>query len=103
MKKSLGTSIIFCRHQEFLAGPRNILPERFVYTGAARNAAVLGEILKKTPRWQPRGCDTQSFRPLVQEEKVSSRARLLARRARVNSIWPTPACFTADSILTERN
>ena len=27
----------------------------------------LGEI-QKTPRWQPRGCDTQSFRPLVQEE-----------------------------------
>src|SRR5712691_2911705 len=102
MKKSVGSSI-FSAGQEFLAGPRNILPERFVYTGAARNAAVLGEILKKNPRWQPRGRDTQSFRPLVQEEKVSSRARLLARRARVNSFWPTPACFTADSILTERN
>src|SRR2546425_10532145 len=37
----------------------------------SRNAAVLGEILKKTPRWQPRGRDTQSFRPLVQEEKRS--------------------------------
>ncbi len=86
---------IFCRRQEFLARPRNILRERFVYTGAARNAAVLGEILKKTPRWQPRGRDTQSFRPLVQEEKVSSPGRLLARRARVNSIWPTPADLKA--------
>src|SRR2546427_12390428 len=27
---------------------------------------------RKTPRWQPRGHDTQSFRPLVQEEEVSS-------------------------------
>ncbi len=26
---------------------------------------------KRTPRWQPRGYDTQSFRPLVQEEEVS--------------------------------
>jgi hypothetical protein len=28
-------------------------------------------IKRKTPRWQPRGDDTQSFRPLVQEEEVS--------------------------------
>ena len=26
------------------------------------------ERFRKTPRWQPRGHDTQSFRPLVQEE-----------------------------------
>jgi len=31
-----------------------------------------GQDSEKTPRWQPRGCDTQSFRPLVQEEVVSS-------------------------------
>ena len=33
---------------------------------------------------------------------MSSRARLLARSLRVNSIWPVAACYTADSILTER-
>jgi len=33
---------------------------------------------------------------------VSSGARLLARSPRVNSIWPVAACYTADSILTER-
>src|SRR5207302_4167469 len=40
--------------------------------------------IRKTPRWQPRGHDTQSFRPLVQEELVSSRARVLVRPMRVN-------------------
>ena len=103
MKKSVGSSIFSAGAKKFPAGPRNILPERFVYTGAARNAAVLGEIQKK-PRGGSRGVVTRSLSGrLVQEEEVSSRARLLARRARVNSIWPTPACFTADSILTERN
>src|SRR5882757_7277758 len=57
---------------------------------------------RKTPRWQPRGHDTQSFRPLVQEEEVSSRARVLVRRLRVNSLWPVAACCAADSILFER-
>ena len=33
---------------------------------------------------------------------MSSGARLLARSPRVNSIWPVAACYTADSILTER-
>src|SRR6266403_3708339 len=51
---------------------RNIREAAFVYTGADRYAAALGEIQKKTPRWQPRGYDTQSFRPLIQEEVVSS-------------------------------
>jgi hypothetical protein len=57
---------------------------------------------RKTPRWQPRGCDTQSFRPLVQEEEVSSRARVLVRRLCVNCIWPAPVRCIADSILSER-
>jgi len=35
-------------------------------------------IKRKTPRWQPRGDDTQSFRPLVQEERGVLRVRLLA-------------------------
>ena len=51
---------------------RNIREAPFVYTGADRYTAALGEIQKKSPRWQPRGHDTQSFRPLVQEEEVSS-------------------------------
>jgi hypothetical protein len=41
--------------------------------------------IRKTPRWQPRGHDTPSFRPLVQEEQVSSRASVLVRHVRVNS------------------
>ncbi len=58
--------------------------------------------IRETPRWQPRGHDTQSFRPLVQEEEVSSRARVLARRLRVNSLEPRAAGCVADSILFER-
>src|SRR5215467_16032400 len=48
---------------------------------------------EKTPRWQPRGHDTQFFRPLVQEEEVSSRASVLVRRLRVNSILSAAACY----------
>ena len=40
----------------------------------------------RTPRWQPRGRDTSSFRPLVQEEVVSSSGRVLVPRPRVNSV-----------------
>src|SRR5207244_5148862 len=43
-----------------------------------------------------------SFRLLVQEEEVSSRARVLARRLRVNSLEPRAAGCVADSILFER-
>jgi len=35
-------------------------------------------IKRKTPRWQPRGADTQSFRPLVQAARGVLRVRLLA-------------------------
>ena len=42
---------------------------------------------EKTPRWQPRGDDTQSFRPLVQEERGVLRVRLLAPGTRVNSLF----------------
>lgn len=65
---------------------RNIPLCHFVYTGAAPYRAAQGEIQQKTPRWQPRGYDTQFFRPLVQEEEVSSRGRLPVRHLRVNSI-----------------
>gem|GEM_PF-6730211 len=42
---------------------------------------------RKTPRWQPRGDDTQSFRPLVQEERGVLRVRLLALSTRVNTLF----------------
>jgi hypothetical protein len=57
---------------------------------------------RKTPRWQPRGDDTQSFRPLVQEERGVLRVRLLALRTRVNSVQLAAAGEKADSILKER-
>jgi hypothetical protein len=44
-------------------------------------------IARKTPRWQPRGDDTQSFRPLVQEERGVLRVRLLALSTRVNTLF----------------
>ena len=44
-------------------------------------------ITRKTPRWQPRGDDTQSFRPLVQEERGVLRVRLLAPSTRVNTLF----------------
>jgi len=59
---------LFPDQQIFLCAGRNIHAVSFVYTRAAESGAVLGEIKEKTPRWQPRGYDTQSFRPLVQEE-----------------------------------
>jgi hypothetical protein len=55
----------------------------------------------ETPRWQPRGSDTQSFRPLVQEERGVLRVRLLALTVRVNCA----ACAStgaADLTLKER-
>src|SRR2546429_6370029 len=58
--------------------------------------------IRKTPRWQPRGHDTQSFRPLVQEELVSSRARVLVRPMRVNYLLPTTGRCAADSLPFER-
>jgi hypothetical protein len=60
---------------------------------------------RKTPRWQPRGNDTQSFRPLVQEERGVLRVRVLALSTRVNTVQLCSACGSrnaADSILTER-
>ena len=47
-------------------------------------------ITRKTPRWQPRGDDTQSFRPLVQEERGVLRVRLLALSTRVNTVQLCP-------------
>ena len=47
---------------------------------------------EKTPRWQPRGDDTQSFRPLVQEERGVLRVRLLAPSTRVNTVQLCSTC-----------
>jgi len=70
----------------FMEARRNIHRRKFVYTGAAPYRAAQGEIQKK-PRGGSRGVrDTQFFRPLVQEEEVSSRARLPVLLLRVNSI-----------------
>src|SRR5580658_6296192 len=71
----------------------------------SRAAKQARGITRKTPRWQPRGDDTQSFRPLVQEERGVLRVRLLAPSTRVNTVPLSSACGSrnvADSILTER-
>src|SRR5256886_15178268 len=86
--KAISPTAISCIFGRFYRGQRNIPPCHFVYTGAAPYRAAQGEIQKKPPRWQPRGYDTQFFRPLVQEEEVSSRVRLPVQRLRVNSILP---------------
>lgn len=54
---------------------------------------------RKTPRWQPRGRDTHSFRPLVQEEKVSFGAIYSSPCPRVNLCLATCRKSAADSIL----
>ena len=82
---------------------RNIPGRHFVYRGAAARERCTRRDSKNTPRWQPRGRDTQLFWPLIQEEDVSSPARLLVRRLRVNSISPARRFIAADSILSERN
>ena len=86
--------------QDFIAAKRNIPHRHFVYTGAAPYRAAQGEI-QKTPRWQPRGHDTQFFRPLVQEEEVSSRGAYSSA-----ACVSTPSCLgsllSTDSILSER-
>jgi hypothetical protein len=93
----------FLLMQSFIISRRNIPGLLIVYTGAATCRAAQGEIQKK-PRGGSRGVMTRSFSGrLVQEEEVSSRARLLVRRLRVNSILPAAACRAADSILSERN
>jgi hypothetical protein len=94
---------IFSSHQNFIMLLRNIPRRDFVYKGAAARERCSRRDSKKTPRWQPRGRDTQLFRPLVQEEDVSSPARLLVRGLRVNSISPVRRLIAADSILSERN
>src|SRR5579871_6995969 len=54
---------------------------------------------RKTPRWQPRGRDTHSFRPLVQEEKVSFGEGYSSLCPRVNLCLSTSRKSAADSIL----
>jgi len=69
--------------------PRNIPGGLFVYTSAAGNEAVPGKPEKpklKTPRWQPRGGDTQVFPAVSPGRGGVFEARLLARGTRVNSL-----------------
>ena len=69
-------------------GRRNIRWGGLVYTSAAVELRRQARgITRKTPRWQPRGDDTQSFRPLVQEERGVLRVRLLAPSTRVNTLF----------------
>jgi hypothetical protein len=62
--------------KKIFAAPRNIHVGTFVYTSAAGDLSCSG-FTEETPRWQPRGVDTQSFRPLVQEERCVLQASLL--------------------------
>ena len=74
---------------KFLLPPRNIRGGLFVYTSAAGNEAVPGKSEKpklKTPRWQPRGGDTQVFPAVSPGRGGVFVARLLARGTRVNSL-----------------
>jgi hypothetical protein len=68
----------------------------------SRNAGLLlvcQRSSRKTPRWQPRGRDTHSFRPLVQEEKVSFGAIYSSPCPRVNLCLASSRKSAADSIL----
>ena len=74
---------------KFLLPRRNIRGGLFVYTSAAGNEAVPGKSEKpklKTPRWQPRGGDTQIFPAVSPGRGGVFEARLLARGTRVNSL-----------------
>jgi len=73
----------------------------FVYTGAAGFEGVSG--LEEKPRGGSRGAsDTQSFRPLVQEERGVLRGGYLPASRVSTSVYSLTARCTADSILTER-
>lgn len=68
----------------------------------SRNAGLLlvsQRSSAKTPRWQPRGRDTHSFRPLVQEEKVSFGEGYSSLCPRVNLCLASSRKSAADSIL----
>src|SRR5579883_890442 len=73
--------------ERFFACSRNIRAGPFVYTGCSGFEFFGWQ--EKTPRWQPRGDDTQSFRPFVQEEKVSC-GRAYSARAPVSTASPKP-------------
>ena len=85
--------------QNFMEAPRNIPRCHFVYTGAAPYRAAQARF-RKNPAVAAAGPDTQFFRPLVQEEEVSSRGSLPVQRLRVNSILPRQL-VSADSILSK--
>jgi hypothetical protein len=78
MVVSMGNNILHRVDETFASSDSSIRVQLITRLFLAR--------LRKTPRWQPRGSDTQSFRPLIQEEEVSSRGRVLVRRLRVNSL-----------------
>jgi hypothetical protein len=73
--------VLLCFGETFLAAISSIQAQLLI--------VLLKVRVQKKPRGGSRGVnDTQFFRPLVQEEEVSSRARLLVPRLRVNSILP---------------
>src|ERR1700745_1743218 len=61
---------------KILLQPSETFPSAISSIEAQLHIRLLKARLRKTPRWQPRGHDTQFFRPLVQEEEVSSRGSL---------------------------
>jgi len=85
----------FFESRETFAGGASsirVQPERRAALGRQRSS-------RKTPRWQPRGRDTHSFRPLVQEEKVSFGEGYSSLCPRVNLCLSTSRKSAADSIL----
>jgi hypothetical protein len=76
----------FESHETFVGGASSIRvqPERRAALGQSEFSS------RKTPRWQPRGRDTHSFRPLVQEEKCRS-GKATRPRARVSISVSPPA------------
>jgi hypothetical protein len=84
----------FKSHETFVWGASSIRvqPERRAALGSQRSS-------RKTPRWQPRGRDTHSFRPLVQEEKVSFGEIYSSPCPRVNLCLASSRKSAADSIL----
>jgi hypothetical protein len=85
----------FESHETFAWGHSSIRvqPERRAALGQSEFSS------RKTPRWQPRGRDTHSFRPLVQEEKVSFGEGYSSLCLRVNSVQPAAVVLTADSMM----
>src|SRR5580700_9793927 len=88
------TKQIICRNkEEYLMGSETFVgAASSIHVQPAELPKQARGITRKTPRWQPRGDDTQSFRPLVQEERGVLRVRLLAPSTRVNTVQLCSAC-----------